>query len=103
MLERRRAVSMATTDTTLTLVRLMATMERTGSPAASSSERGRGSMVPGGWEAGVGLMDGTVVRGTEMLAGVAPGAIAAADTTVAGAMPAADTRAATPVADFTAV
>lgn len=59
---------------------------------------------PGWLGSWVGLTDGTVVRGMEMLAGVARGAIAA-DTTVAeagviaAAMPEVDTLAATPVAD----
>ncbi len=82
----------------------MATMALIGLRVASLSGRARGSMVLGGWGAGVGLTDGTVVRGMEMLAGVARGAIAA-DTTVAeagviaAAMPEVDTLAATPVAD----
>ena len=108
MLERRRSVSMDTTGTTLTPVRLTATTALTGLRVAFSSELARGSMVLGGWGAGVGLMDGTDARGSETLAGVALGAIAA-DTTVAeagataAAMPEVDTRAATPVGDFTVV
>ena len=89
-------------DTTLTPVRLTATTALTGLRVASSSERARGSMVLGGWGAGVELTDGMVARGTEMLAGVARGADAA-DITVAeaGAIAAATPEADTRAVDFT--
>ena len=97
----------------------MATTALIGLLMASSSELARGSMVLGGWGVGVGRTDGTVVRGTEILAGVVRGMADAANTTgaadtmdagdttdagagaIGAAMPEADTRAATPAADFT--
>jgi hypothetical protein len=68
-------VHMDTTDTIRTLALPMATTVLTGLSAVFSSGLARGSTVLGGWDAGVGRMDGTVVRGTVIRDGVALGMV----------------------------
>ena len=58
----------------LTLAHLTATTVPIGLLVAYSLALARGSTDRGGWGAGVGLMDGTVVRGLAIPGGIEPGA-----------------------------
>jgi hypothetical protein len=78
-LARRQSVSGAITVTLLMLARLTATTALTGLWAVCSLVPVLGFTVLDGWDTGVGRTAGTVVRGTDIRAGVAPTTAAVGD------------------------